>query len=116
MVRVILRKLIAAFGAAAPGESGSLVLATRPPGTSDEERVASILARLPVRTRVELVAALADDLRHAEDDPFRSATEVGVWRLSLYHTAAEELVGRLLGDFLAERQPLNVRGTAYPST
>ena len=98
-----LRKLLASLGAGAPRPTGGLVLATRPPRSEDEERVAGVLARLPVRTRDALVAALADDLRRAEDDPFRGAPEAGVWRLSLYQQAADELVRGLLGDFLTER-------------
>ena len=101
---MLLRKLIESFsGAGAAVGADRLVLATRPPRSADEERVAGVLARLPVRTREALVAALADDLRRAEDDPFRVAPEAGVWRLSLYQRAADELVRHLLDDFLTER-------------
>ena len=101
---MVLRKLIDLLGGArALDPADRVVLATRPPRSEDEERVAGVLARLPVRTRDALVAALADELRQAEDDPFRAAPEAGVWRLSLYQHAADELVRRLLGDFLTER-------------
>ncbi len=76
---------------------------TRPPRSEDEQRVAAVLARIPVRTRDALIAAVADDLRRAEGDPFRGAPETGVWRLSMYRQAAEDLVRGLLGDFLVER-------------
>ena len=79
-----------------------VLVATRMPVSPAEQRVAGLLARLPVRTRSALVSVLADDLRLAEKDPFRGAAEVGYWRLGLYQRAAEELIASLVGDFLAE--------------
>ena len=100
---MVLRKLLGAFGRgdALTGISG-LVGIARPPRSAEEQRVARVLAGLSVCTRAALVDALADDLRLAEDDPFRAAAELGAWRLALYHRAADELVSALVGDFLIE--------------
>lgn len=80
------------------------VRVARPPRTVDEQRVAALLAGLPSPGRCALVAALADELRLAESDPFRGVgeAELGIWRLSLYQTTADELVSTFLGDFLVE--------------
>lgn len=96
------RLIAAACGTPSPGDPRLRI--ARAPRTLDEERVAAILGRLPSPTRCALLTALADDLRQAEHDPFRGAggSELGFWRLSLYQTAADELVTALLGDFLAE--------------
>ena len=96
------RLIAAACGTPAPADPRLHI--TRPPSTADEERVGAILGRLPSRTRCALVTALADELRRAEKGPFLgvAGSEVGFWRLSLYQTAASELVNALVGDFLAE--------------
>jgi hypothetical protein len=100
--RSLWRRVRAALTGAAASDAPLVLVATRMPVSPEEQRVAGLLARLPVRTRSALAGVLADDLRLAEKDPFRGAAEVGYWRLALYQRSAEELVSSLVGDFLAE--------------
>jgi hypothetical protein len=96
----MLRRLLDTFSGADPADKR--VRLARLPRGPQEDRVARILTRLPLNTRGALVEAVADDLRSAEDDPFRSASEVGFWRLSFYRRSAEQLVDSMVGDLLKE--------------
>ncbi len=96
----MLKRLLASLSGADPADAR--IRLTRLPRSPSEERVARLLARLPLNTRHALVEAVADDLRLAENDPFRAASEVAIWRLSFYQRAAEELVSSFLGDLLVE--------------
>jgi hypothetical protein len=96
----MLRRLLDRFNGADP--TGTRLRLARLPRDSREDRVARILTRLPLNTHGALVEAVADDLRLTEDDPFRSASEVGIWRLAFYRRSAEQLVGLMVGDLLKE--------------
>jgi DNA-binding transcriptional LysR family regulator len=85
--------------------AGGPIRVARPARSADEERVAGLLARRPSCTREGLVAALADELRRAEADPFGGPAELGSWRLGLYRQSADRVVATLLGDFLVEERP-----------
>jgi hypothetical protein len=103
----MLRRLLDRFNGVDPMDARLRL--TRLPRDSREDRVARILTRLPLNTRGALVEAVADDLRVAEDDPFRAAPEVGFWRLAFYRRSAEQLVGSMVGDLLKEEPAARAR-------
>ncbi len=96
----MLRRLLDTLSGVDPADAR--VRLARLPRTAQEERVARLLSGLPLNTRAALVEAVADDLRLAENDPFGTASEVGIWRLSFYRQSAEKLIGAMIGDLLRE--------------